>query len=364
MLQPVILRPSLAVLRGNFRAAGRSSLQQWRRPLTINSKRLASAPVVFTPEEIRASEDQRLKALSPYVSKLPKKWIPYAELMRLQNPTGTWLLFIPGTWAIGIAGFTVAAPLAQTVGVLSAFAVGSLIMRGAGCTINDIHDRDLDNKVARTISRPLASGRVLLANAYAFLGAQVFTGGLVLLTLPWDCFVLGAASLLPVMTYPLFKRFTYYPQVVLSLCFDWAALLGFAAMGVWNWQLMIPLYVLAFSWCMIYDTIYAHQDKKFDIHAGIKSTALKWGQNTKPICYGFATVQIGCLAFVGASAAMGPGFWLAGTWFSYRVVEMIRSTNLDSPQDCWKAFRKNVTTGKILAGGVFIDYFLRLLGFL
>jgi 4-hydroxybenzoate polyprenyltransferase len=284
-------------------------------------------------------------------------------LMRLDKPIGTWLLYSPCTWAITIAAYQTAAPLTHTVWTLALFGAGALIMRGAGCTINDILDRNLDNQVERTKTRPLARGAVTVPGAVAFLGAQCFAGLGILVSLPWDCFWLGAASLPLIFTYPLFKRFTYYPQIAFSACFPWGALLGFPAMGLWDWPIMLSLHASAFCWCMIYDTIYAHQDKLYDITAGIKSTALKWGDNTKKIMTGLGVAQIALLTSAGVFGGLGPFFYSGVAWATYRLFNMIRRVDLDNPNDCWKWFVENINTGHVVWGGIAVDYLARLIGF-
>ena len=237
-------------------------------------------------------------------------------------------LYIPCTWAITMAAMETGATLGSTLWMLGLFGVGSVVMRGAGCTINDLFDRNLDNKVIRSVERPIASGRVSPRNAVAFLGAQTAVGMGILSQLPADCWYLGLASLPIVFSYPLFKRFTYYPQAVLSACFNWGALLGFPAMGIMDWSTMLPMYVSTYLWCMIYDTIYAHQDKKFDIKAGIKSTALAWGSKTKKICTSLGVVQIGTMGLAGLNSGLllGPGFLCGLGIFAYRPVSY---THLD-----------------------------------
>ena len=218
----------------------------------ISSKRWAAT---ITSQEV-SKDSPLLTATGPlttpqkFVRALPVSVIPYAELMRLDKPVGTWLLYTPCSWAITMAAYANGSPLSHTLGTLALFGFGSLVMRGAGCTINDILDRDLDNKVGRTLTRPLARRAVTVPQAVTFLGAQCFVGLGVLCALPWDCFWLGAASLPLVFSYPLFKRFTYYPQAVLSACFTWGALLGFPAMGVWNIPAMMSLHASAFAWCI------------------------------------------------------------------------------------------------------------------
>lgn len=329
-----------------------------------------SAPAPDHLELLQVSKDSPLLTMKGpmtypqrFVRSLPNSMIPYAELMRLDKPVGTWLLYTPCTWAITMAAYSTGAPLGHTLSTLALFGVGSVIMRGAGCTINDILDRNLDNQVGRTITRPLARRAVTVPQAVTFLGAQCFAGLGILLSLPLDCFWLGAASLPFVFSYPLFKRFTYYPQAVLSLCFTWGALLGFPAMGVWNIPAMMTLHASAFAWCMTYDTIYAHQDKKFDILAGIKSTALKWGDKTKPILYGLTAAQISLLTASGVFGGMG-GFFFAGVGVAaYRVLSMIRKVDLDNPDSCWKAFLSNINTGHYVFAGATLDYLGKIFGF-
>lgn len=332
----------------------------------LRLKSSKSRTPVFTEAQLEEARSARLKGLGPYVSRLPKNIIPYAELMRLEKPAGTWLLYIPCTWAITMAAMETTASLGQTLWMLGLFGLGSLIMRGAGCTINDLLDRNLDDKVIRSVERPIASGRVSPAKAIVFLAGQTAAGVAILASLPANCWWLGLASLPLVFTYPLFKRFTYYPQAALSACFKWGALLGFPAMGIMDWPTMIPLYAGSFIWCMIYDTIYAHQDKKFDIKAGIKSTALAWGDKTKPICNVLATSQVMLYMLAGINSGLfwGPGFIGGLSIFTYRLFTMIKKVDLNNPADCWKAFISNINTGLCFSFALFFDYILRLIGIL
>ncbi|CEP61096.1 4-hydroxybenzoate octaprenyltransferase LALA0_S02e06634g [Lachancea lanzarotensis] len=321
---------------------------------------------VFTAEQLKEAQEARLKGLEPYVSKLPAKIIPYAELMRLERPVGTWLLYIPCTWSITMAATQTLAPVSTTLWTLFLFGTGALIMRGAGCTINDLLDRKLDDKVIRTVERPIAAGRVTPKQAVTFLGAQTAVGVGILSQLPADCWWLGLSSLPLVFTYPLFKRFTYYPQVALSACFTWGALLGYPAMGLMDWPAMLPLYASSFLWCMIYDTIYAHQDKKFDIKVGIKSTALAWGDRSRKICVAMSVAQMGLLATAGATSGllMGPGFLAGMAIFGYRLFSMVLKVDLDNPADCWKYFTSNIRSGLYFSAALLFDYFLKIFGVL
>ncbi|CCF57463.1 hypothetical protein KAFR_0C04720 [Kazachstania africana CBS 2517] len=316
---------------------------------------------VFTSKELEIARTERLKGLGPIVSRLPKKLIPYAELMRLEKPVGTWLLYLPCTWAILIGAIETSASLGHTLGILGLFGLGSVIMRGAGCTINDLLDKDLDSKVIRSVERPLASGRISTRNATLFLAGQTVAGAGILSLLPAGCWWLGLTSLPIVFTYPLFKRFTYYPQAALSACFTWGALLGFPAMGIFDWPTMIPLYLGTYLWCMTYDTIYAHQDKKYDIKAGIKSTALAWGKNTKKICFGLSAAQLSLYTIAGINSGLilGPGFLGGLAIFGYRLITMLSKVNLDDPKDCRRAFLANINTGLYFSYALFFEYLLK-----
>lgn len=319
----------------------------------------------FSPEELEAARLARLAGLGPYVSKLPEKWIPYAELMRLEKPVGTLLLLLPSFWGITMAAYGIAAPLTTTLSAIALFSIGAVVMRGAGCTINDMLDRNLDNQVARTMERPITSGRVSVPQASVWLVAQCLAGLAVLLSLPFECFFLGALSLPFVAAYPLFKRFTYYPQAWLSICFSWGCLLGFPAVGApLNMMVAGPLFVSNFLWCMIYDTIYAHQDKKFDIHAGIKSTALAWGDKTKPILNTLAVGQAVTYGLAGVMNSMGPFYYLSAAWAFQRLFSQIRKVDLDDQKSCWNAFTGNINTGYVFWVGILVDYILKIFGFL
>lgn len=319
----------------------------------------------LTPEQLESARLARQVALGKYVSRLPEKWIPYAELMRLEKPVGSLLLLLPSFWGITMASFAVHASLGTFLYATTLFSIGALVMRGAGCTINDLLDRNLDDKVIRTIERPIASGRVSVKQAFLFLTGQMFVGLGVLLSLPFECFYLGALSLPFISVYPLFKRFTYYPQIMISICFSWGCLLGFPAVHApLMWSIAGPLFLSNFLWSMIYDSIYAHQDKEFDKTAGIKSTALKWKDNTKPILYRFWGAQSVSFLTAGFMAGLGPGFYSFTAISFYRLFNKIKLTNLDDPKSCWNFFTDNIKTGALMWTGILIDFLLQVIGFL
>lgn len=182
---------------------------------------------------------------------------PYAQLMRMDRPIGSWLLFWPCSWSIALSAPAGALP---DLKMLALFGLGAFIMRGAGCTINDMWDKDIDAKVERTKNRPLVSGQISQLDALIFLSGQLSVGLMILTQLNWPSIVLGASSLGLVVIYPLMKRITYWPQLMLGMTFNWGALLGWCAtQGTVNWAVCLPLYAAGVSWTIVYDTIYAHQ---------------------------------------------------------------------------------------------------------
>ncbi|KAL5282782.1 COQ2 family protein [Megaselia abdita] len=222
---------------------------------------------------------------------------PYAQLMRLDKPIGTYLLYWPCAWSIGLSSSPGSWPDLYMLGL---FATGAFIMRGAGCTINDLWDKDIDGKVERTKSRPLVSGKIEHMDAIYFLGGQLALGLLVLVELNTNSILLGVSSVALVIAYPLMKRITYWPQLVLGMTFNWGALLGWCAtQGSVDWSACLPLYMSGICWTIVYDTIYAHQDKKDDLAIGVKSTALRFGDKTKVWLSGFTTAMISGLVTTG-----------------------------------------------------------------
>ena len=207
----------------------------------------------------------------------PLSWRPYARLARLDRPIGTWLLLLPCWWSVAMAAGAQGSASWKTVWLLVLFAIGATAMRGAGCTYNDIVDREFDASVARTRSRPIPSGKVSVKQAWAFLIAQCLIGLVVLLQFNAFAIVVGLASLAIVAAYPFMKRVTYWPQFVLGLAFNWGALMGWAVVMASLGAPAFLLYVGGIAWTLAYDTIYAHQDKEDDILIGLKSTALKFG---------------------------------------------------------------------------------------
>ncbi|XP_065079264.1 4-hydroxybenzoate polyprenyltransferase, mitochondrial [Ochlerotatus camptorhynchus] len=275
---------------------------------------------------------------------------PYARLMRVDRPIGSWLLFWPCGWSIALSAPAGCLP---DPWMLALFGTGAFIMRGAGCTINDMWDRDIDGKVARTKSRPLVAGELSTADAWFFLGAQLGVGLLILLELNWYSIMLGASSLGLVIIYPLMKRVTHWPQLVLGMTFNWGALLGWSAtQGSVMWSACLPLYLSGVCWTIVYDTIYAHQDKVDDALLGIKSTAIRFGDNTKLWLSGFSTAMIGGLVASGMVCEQTWPFYSALGVISAHLAHQIYSLNINNPTDCANKFISNHQVGLILFLGI------------
>lgn len=283
---------------------------------------------------------------------------PYLKLMRIDRPIGTWLLFWPCGWSIAMAAAPGCLP---DLRLLMLFGLGALIMRGAGCTINDMWDKDIDAKVERTKDRPLVSGAMTQFDALVFLSGQLGLGLLVLLQLNWYCILLGASSLGLVIAYPVMKRITYWPQFVLGMTFNWGALLGWAAVhGSCDWSVCLPLYAAGICWTIVYDTIYAHQDKVDDILLGIKSTAIKFGDNTKSILSLFASVMITGLTVSGYQCDQTLPYYAAVAVVGAHLANQLYSLNINSASDCGNKFLSNQRVGLILFLGIVIGNLLKL----
>ncbi|XP_045798681.1 4-hydroxybenzoate polyprenyltransferase, mitochondrial-like [Trifolium pratense] len=275
---------------------------------------------------------------------------PYARLARLDKPIGTWLLLWPCVWSI-----TLAAPPGHLpdLKMLALFGCGALLLRGAGCTINDLIDRDIDTKVERTKLRPVASGILTPFQGLSFLGFQLLLGLGILLQLNNYSRVLGASSLLLVFSYPLMKRFTFWPQAFLGLTFNWGALLGWAAVkGNLDPSIVLPLYASGVCWTLVYDTIYAHQDKEDDLKVGVKSTALRFGDSTKEWLTGFGIASLSSLALSGFNAELGWPYYAFLGVASGHLGWQIWTVDLSSRSDCNRKFVSNKWYGAIIFGGI------------
>jgi 4-hydroxybenzoate polyprenyltransferase len=287
-----------------------------------------------------------------WVARLPRVARPYARLARLDRPIGTWLLLFPCWWGLALGG-------ARDPMLYLLFGIGAVLMRGAGCTLNDIADREFDRQVARTATRPLAAREISVAQAIAFMGLLLALSFAILVSLDRAAIALGFLVLGLVAIYPFMKRITWWPQFFLGLAFNWGALMGYAAArGSVAWPAAL-LYVGGIAWTLGYDTIYAHQDKEDDARIGIKSSARRLGDNSKPWIAGFYMTMIILCAMVGLAASLGGPFWLALAVAAGHFVWQVRTVDLDRPDSCLAVFKANTGVGWLLLAGLLAD---RLIG--
>lgn len=303
-------------------------------------KRGNTAEGARMPETNSASDIRSGDWIDRYIP-LPVR--PYLRLARIDRPIGIWLLMLPCWWSTALASLGWPDPR-----LLILFALGAAVMRGAGCTLNDIADRDFDARVARTASRPIASGKVCVRRAAVFMAALSLAGLAVLLQFNLFAVVLGAASLLLVAFYPFAKRLTDWPQAVLGLTFNWGALLGWAVVrGDLDWP-PVALYVAGIAWTLGYDTIYAHQDKEDDLIVGVRSTALRLGAATKPWLWGFYGAATATLAVAGLLAGLGVAFWPALCVVALHFAWQILRLDIDDPKRCLALFKSNAQAGLLV----------------
>ena len=283
---------------------------------------------------------------------------PYLRLARFDRPIGSWLLLMPCWWSAALAA-GVAQDLHQLPWSVALFFVGAFVMRGAGCTWNDITDRDLDARVERTRSRPIPAGQVSVKQAAVFLVLQALVGLVILVQFNGFAILTGIASLGIVAAYPFMKRITYWPQIVLGLAFSWGALMGFAVQFGRLDPAAFLLYAGSISWVIGYDTIYAHQDTEDDALIGIKSTALLFGARTQAallVFYGLALLLIG-----GALASAGAQWpaWLGLAVFAAHLAWQIMRVDIRDSAQCLRIFKSTRDAGLLLFAGLLIDAVMR-----
>jgi 4-hydroxybenzoate polyprenyltransferase len=279
----------------------------------------------------------------------PPSLLPYIRLARLDRPIGTWLLLFPGWWAIALAAPQGAWPQWR---LIILFAIGAIVMRGAGCTFNDIVDRDFDAAVARTRTRPIPSGAVSVRAAAVFLALQLAIGAAVLFSLDALAIALGFLVLLLIATYPFMKRITYWPQFFLGLNFNWGALLGFAAATGTVALPALLLYAGGICWTLGYDTIYAHQDKEDDVLIGVKSSALALGAATRPALFVFYAAALALWAATALAAGLSWPIWPALIFAALHLAWQAATVRIDEPGDCLAKFRANRWTGWLILLGI------------
>lgn len=283
---------------------------------------------------------------------LPARWRPYARLARWDRPIGIWLLLFPCWWSLAMAWDGAHASLSGLASQFALFAVGAIAMRGAGCIWNDILDRDVDARVERTRSRPLPAGEITVRAALAFLLAHAVVGLAVLLSFPPFAIAVGAASLLVVAIYPLMKRITDWPQLVLGFAFNWGALLGWAVLrGEIAWA-AVALYAGGIAWTLVYDTIYAMQDQRDDAIVGVRSTARRFAGNPALWLGAFAVVTVLMFALAILLAGLAWPAWLGLAAAAAHLLWQIATLKPDAPADCLAKFRANRILGWLLLFGL------------
>lgn len=410
-------RPSLSSKAGTLNAvrqysnrsssSGSASSSSNEEPLNDLSARASEMKQAAT-STIASTTDAASGNCAAATISQPKKPFsikPYMALSRIDKPIGTWLLYWPCAWSIVLASHTLGLPFTTPLFYTLLFGVGAIVMRGAGCTINDMWDVKMDRMVERTRTRPLAAGDITQFQALCFLGVQLNAGLAVLVNLNLYSIFLGASSLGVVVLYPLMKRVTYWPQLVLGFAFNWGAMLGWSAVaGAVDWAVVLPLYAGSIFWTLVYDTIYAHQDKSDDVHAGVKSTALLFADKTKPVLSAFSAATIGLFTYsavkaippaisakpattaevlapaqtssvgdlifspstldslasaspiLDALAHHHPFFCVALAGGASHLAWQIRTVRLNDRPDCWRKFCSNTTFGWIIVSGLIADY--------
>jgi 4-hydroxybenzoate polyprenyltransferase len=287
-----------------------------------------------------------------WVARLPRSWLPYLLLARVDRPIGTWLLFLPGLWGILLAGPSPA----EAIRLILLFGIGSLVMRAAGCVVNDLWDRDIDRRVARTAGRPLASGMLRPWHALVFLTVLLLVGLAILLQLNGLAQTLGVASLLLVALYPLAKRVTWWPQLMMGFTFGFGAPLGYAAGAGHLSVAWAVLYGVAILWDLGFDTIYAHQDREDDALVGVKSTARLFGEQTAPFlaaCYAGTVLLLGLAGWLtGLSGWFYPALALPAVLLGRQVVAL----DINDPAGCLRLFRANREVGLAVGLAILVGW--------
>lgn len=284
-----------------------------------------------------------------WIDRLPSPLQPYLRLMRLDKPIGTWLLLLPCWWSVALA-----ADKYPNLLYLFLFAVGAVVMRAAGCIVNDLYDRNLDSKVARTATRPLASGEIEIWQAVVLLIVLLLIGFGVLVSFNDLTIWVGASSLLLVAIYPAMKRITWWPQLILGFTFNWGALLGWTAVHDFIGLPTIPLYIAGIFWTLGYDTIYAQQDVLDDARVGIKSSALLLGDAVLPWVALFYAIAVLFLMLAGVSANLGKSYYVVLTLAAVFIAVQLTLWRRDDPDNCLNRFCANRDFGLMIFAAIIL----------
>jgi len=281
---------------------------------------------------------------------IPKSIRPYLHLARADKQAGTILLLWPCWWSIALASDVGSIP---DISMMATFATGAVIMRSAGCTINDLWDMKYDKHVERTKNRPLASGALSVPQAIGFLGIQLTAGLGVLLNLNPTCIALGVASMPMVVAYPLMKRFTNWPQLFLGATFNWGALMGYTAVtGDFAMASLLPLYMGGIGWTLVYDTLYGYQDRDDDKKLGLKSTALTLGDHPQGPLTAIAAAAIAALTSTGVTADLSWAYYMGTSAFGSQLLWQIWSADLNDTKGLWARFNSNKYSGALIFASI------------
>tara|TARA_R110000787_G_scaffold226512_3_gene334348 strand:+ start:106568 stop:107572 length:1005 start_codon:yes stop_codon:yes gene_type:complete len=323
------------------------AIRDFHLALTISYKLTMMRPG-FNPD--KATD---IRGDSWMVRLAPKAFKPYLHLLRADRPIGTWLLLLPCLWSVTMAAKASGAEM-PPAGFVGLFALGAFVMRGAGCVVNDLWDRDIDGQVARTAQRPIASGEIPVRHAVWFLGALLLVGLGVLLQFNAMAVTLGVASLVLIVVYPLMKRITYWPQAFLGLTFNWGALLAWASIAGEVEVPAVAMYVAGFFWTLGYDTVYGHQDKADDILVGVKSSSIKLGRHTRPFVYCVYGLTVLLLAIAGALSGLGWFYFVMLAGGAIQMVWQVSTLKIDQPDNCLARFKSNRDFGLIVFLGALL----------
>ncbi|XP_041348481.1 4-hydroxybenzoate polyprenyltransferase, mitochondrial-like isoform X2 [Gigantopelta aegis] len=323
---------------------------------SLGKKMLMGHPLLSTEVFQRDGSKKLSMSLKSILDASPPSIQPYLKLIRFDKPIGSYLLFWPCAWSIGIAADPGHLP---DLYMLMLFAAGAFFMRGSGCIINDMWDKDFDKKVERTKLRPLASGEITHFQALVFLGSQLGLALAILLQLNTYSILLGASSMGLVIAYPLAKRFTNWPQVMLGVTLNWGVLLSWSALKGSLDCTVLPLYLACVVYTIFYDSIYSHQDKYDDMLIGVKSSALALGDKTKPVLTVFASIMIGGLSLTGYLSDQTWPFYAAVATTAAHLSHQLYTVNLDDADDCATKFRSNIHVGMLMFLGVVLGTLMK-----
>ncbi|EDO49607.1 predicted protein [Nematostella vectensis] len=326
-----------------------NSFQNDKRHNCVSTTRLFHSS---NPSRHRSQSVQQRPPITAaeFVDSSPKAIQPYLKLARIDRPIGTWLLYLPCTWSIAMAAPPGVFP---DMKMMALFGLGAVIMRGAGCTINDMWDCKYDKKVTRTLCRPLPSGEVSHLQALGFLAVQLSAGLAVLLSLNTYSILLGVASLGPVIVYPLMKRITYWPHIFLGITLNWGAMLGWSAIqGSCDWSVCLPLYLACVPWTIIYDTIYSHQDKSDDLAVGVKSAALLLGDQVKYWLSAFGAIMMTNMTIAGMACDQTWPYYTSLALAAAHLTWQIKTVDLSNDEDCFEKFKSNKWLGLLILTGI------------